>query len=209
MSSAASGFKQRPTGRPEKRCSGQPLSQPKPTFGRLAFDRFVTVWRPLSLSCLVTTERDGYFGRTVFESGLAVWSKRNSSKVGWLGGAAKSSPKRCYGHNGMVRGASSFLGVIEEAEMGVVVLTNTAKSVDSLGTEILKELAGTRVRPRRISCEERSGTCSVLAVLEPPSHKVGWCCLLAIRVADPHEVGMSPGSRSTIDLQTPVTLGII
>lgn len=43
-------------------------------------------------------------------------------------------------HNGMVGGAASFLGVVDEFEIGVVVLTNTAKMVDAIGVEILSEL---------------------------------------------------------------------
>ena len=43
-------------------------------------------------------------------------------------------------HNGMVGGASSFLGIIPELETGVVVLTNTAKMVDATGINILSEL---------------------------------------------------------------------
>jgi hypothetical protein len=40
----------------------------------------------------------------------------------------------------MVGGSASFLGIVEELEIGVVVLTNTAKSVDAIGVKILSEL---------------------------------------------------------------------
>jgi CubicO group peptidase (beta-lactamase class C family) len=43
-------------------------------------------------------------------------------------------------HNGMVGGSASFLGIVPELELGVVVLTNTAKSVDAIGVKILSEL---------------------------------------------------------------------
>ena len=43
-------------------------------------------------------------------------------------------------HNGMVGGSASYLGVIPSLELGVVVLTNTAKSVDGVGTKVLREL---------------------------------------------------------------------
>ena len=43
-------------------------------------------------------------------------------------------------HNGMVGGAASFLGVVEDAGIGVVVLTNTANSVDSISLDILSQL---------------------------------------------------------------------
>jgi CubicO group peptidase (beta-lactamase class C family) len=40
----------------------------------------------------------------------------------------------------MVGGSASYLGVIPSLELGVVVLTNTAKSVDGVGTKVLREL---------------------------------------------------------------------
>ena len=43
-------------------------------------------------------------------------------------------------HNGMVGGSASFMGVVEDAEIGVVVLTNTANSVDSISLDILTQL---------------------------------------------------------------------
>lgn len=44
-------------------------------------------------------------------------------------------------HNGMVGGSASYLGIVEPLGVGVVVLTNTAKSVDAVGMKILSELA--------------------------------------------------------------------
>jgi CubicO group peptidase (beta-lactamase class C family) len=43
-------------------------------------------------------------------------------------------------HNGMVGGSASYLGIAPEIEIGVVVLTNTAKSVDAIGVRILSEM---------------------------------------------------------------------
>jgi hypothetical protein len=43
-------------------------------------------------------------------------------------------------HNGMVGGSASFLGIVEAFDIGVVVLTNTAKQVDAIGVKILSEL---------------------------------------------------------------------
>lgn len=43
-------------------------------------------------------------------------------------------------HNGMTGGSASFLGIVPELETGVVILTNTAKSVDLLGLKILSQL---------------------------------------------------------------------
>ncbi len=43
-------------------------------------------------------------------------------------------------HNGMVGGAASFLGMVEDLPLGVVVLTNTARSVDAVGMKVLSEL---------------------------------------------------------------------
>jgi CubicO group peptidase (beta-lactamase class C family) len=43
-------------------------------------------------------------------------------------------------HNGMVGGSASFLGVVPEAGVAVVVLTNRQASVDALGVEVLRRL---------------------------------------------------------------------
>ena len=43
-------------------------------------------------------------------------------------------------HNGGTGGYASFVGFIREREAAVVVLANSAKSVDSVGVEILKLL---------------------------------------------------------------------
>ena len=39
-------------------------------------------------------------------------------------------------HNGMVGGCASYLGVLEEEKVGVVILANTAKNVDAIGDAI-------------------------------------------------------------------------
>ncbi len=43
-------------------------------------------------------------------------------------------------HNGMVGGSASFLSIVPELEIGVIVLTNTANSVDAIGVKIMSEL---------------------------------------------------------------------
>jgi hypothetical protein len=40
----------------------------------------------------------------------------------------------------MVGGSASYLGIVPELEIGVIVLTNTAKSVDAIGTRILSKM---------------------------------------------------------------------
>ena len=53
---------------------------------------------------------------------------------------SKIGSRPCLWHNGMVGGSASFLGIIEDLDVGVVVLTNTSTVVDSIGLEILSEL---------------------------------------------------------------------
>jgi CubicO group peptidase (beta-lactamase class C family) len=43
-------------------------------------------------------------------------------------------------HNGMVGGSASYVGLVPELEIGVVVLTNTARSVDAIGDKIMSQL---------------------------------------------------------------------
>lgn len=59
-------------------------------------------------------------------------------RLAWLTSTVDDHP--LLWHNGMVGGSASFLGLIEELEIGVVVMTNTAKSVDSIGLKILSDL---------------------------------------------------------------------
>jgi hypothetical protein len=40
----------------------------------------------------------------------------------------------------MVGGSAIYLGIVEDAEIGVVMLTNTARSVDTIGIKILAEI---------------------------------------------------------------------
>ncbi len=43
-------------------------------------------------------------------------------------------------HNGMVGGSASYLGIVPELQIGVVVMANTARSVDGIGDKIVAEL---------------------------------------------------------------------
>jgi hypothetical protein len=75
-------------------------------------------------------------GRGVSGEGRLAWQR---SQIG---------PHPMLWHNGMVGGSASFLGVVEDLELGVVVLTNTARSVDALGVKILAELVKLKARER-------------------------------------------------------------
>jgi CubicO group peptidase (beta-lactamase class C family) len=50
-------------------------------------------------------------------------------------------------HNGMVGGSASFLGIVPDLRIGVIVLTNTAKSVDSIGVRILSAMVKLKREP--------------------------------------------------------------
>src|SRR5262249_25449490 len=66
-----------------------------------------------------------------------VETLRSDGRLGWQRSAVGSHP--VLWHNGMVGGSASFLGIVQELGIGVVVLTNTAKSVDAIGVKILSE----------------------------------------------------------------------
>ncbi len=63
---------------------------------------------------------------------------RGEGCLAWQTSAVSEHP--LLWHNGMVGGSASYLGIVPEAEIGVVVLTNTMKSVDAIGVNILSEL---------------------------------------------------------------------
>jgi CubicO group peptidase (beta-lactamase class C family) len=63
---------------------------------------------------------------------------RGDGRLAWQRSAVGSHP--VLWHNGMVGGSASYLGIVQEFEIGVVVLTNTAKSVDAIGVKILSEM---------------------------------------------------------------------
>ncbi len=67
-----------------------------------------------------------------------VQSLRGDGRLAWQSWELGSHPM--IWHNGMVGGSASYLGIVPESEIGVVVLTNTAKSVDSIGDKILSKL---------------------------------------------------------------------
>jgi CubicO group peptidase (beta-lactamase class C family) len=67
---------------------------------------------------------------------------RGDGRLAWQSSAVGTHPM--LWHNGMVGGSASYLGIVPEFEIGVVVLTNTAKSVDAIGVKILREMVNAR-----------------------------------------------------------------
>ena len=64
--------------------------------------------------------------------------EQDEGRLAWQ--CMKLESRNVLWHNGMVGGSASFMGVVEDAGIGVVVLTNTAKSVDSISVDILTRL---------------------------------------------------------------------
>ena len=79
--------------------------------------------------------------------GLRV-AKRVEVGLGWLLARPPGAAGPVLWHNGGTGGFRSFLAFVREAHTAVVVLSNTARSVDRLGLRLLKALAQRR-RPRR------------------------------------------------------------
>ena len=64
--------------------------------------------------------------------------EQNEGRLAWQSMELQS--RNVLWHNGMVGGSASFIGVVEDVGVGVVILTNTAKSVDLIGVDILTKL---------------------------------------------------------------------
>ena len=62
--------------------------------------------------------------------------------LGWILTSTPNGP--FLWHNGMTGGSASFVGVLPEAGVGVVVLTNRQSSVDALGVDVLRRLLAVR-----------------------------------------------------------------
>lgn len=60
--------------------------------------------------------------------------------LGWMRSPLPRTTRRMLWHNGGTGGAFSFVGLVPEAGAGVVVLTNTARSVDRVGVSMLGRL---------------------------------------------------------------------
>lgn len=68
-------------------------------------------------------------------------NERTAFGMNWLRSQNEQLAKTVIWHNGGTGGFRSFLGFTEDGRAGVVVLSNTAQSVDELGGELLRELA--------------------------------------------------------------------
>ncbi len=62
--------------------------------------------------------------------------------LGWLIARLPGLAGPLLWHNGGTSGFRSFVGAVKEAGTAVVVLSNTARSVDRLGLRLLKALSG-------------------------------------------------------------------
>lgn len=69
---------------------------------------------------------------------------RGDGRLAWQGSKLGAHPM--LWHNGMVGGSASFLGIVPDLEIGVVVLTNTARPVGAIGVKILREMKKVRVK---------------------------------------------------------------
>ncbi|MGR7001767.1 serine hydrolase domain-containing protein [Yinghuangia aomiensis] len=63
--------------------------------------------------------------------------------LGWMSMQPKGSDtKRLYWHNGRTGGFASWIGFVPKRRAGVVVLSNTARSVDRTGMGLLRTIGG-------------------------------------------------------------------
>jgi D-alanyl-D-alanine-carboxypeptidase/D-alanyl-D-alanine-endopeptidase len=61
--------------------------------------------------------------------------------LGWVSLPLRGDPRRMLWHNGGTGGFRSFLGLVPDTSVGVVVLSNSARSVDAIGFRILESLS--------------------------------------------------------------------
>jgi D-alanyl-D-alanine-carboxypeptidase/D-alanyl-D-alanine-endopeptidase len=61
--------------------------------------------------------------------------------LGWVSLPLRGDPRRMLWHNGGTGGFRSFLGFVPHAGVGVVVLSNSARSVDAIGFRILESIS--------------------------------------------------------------------
>jgi D-alanyl-D-alanine-carboxypeptidase/D-alanyl-D-alanine-endopeptidase len=64
--------------------------------------------------------------------------------LGWVSLPLRGDPRRMLWHNGGTGGFRSFLGFVPDTRVAVVVLSNSARSVDAIGFRILESLSRTR-----------------------------------------------------------------
>jgi serine-type D-Ala-D-Ala carboxypeptidase/endopeptidase len=61
--------------------------------------------------------------------------------LGWVSLPLRGDPRRMLWHNGGTGGFRSFLGFVPDTRVGVVVLSNSARSVDAIGFRILESIS--------------------------------------------------------------------
>ena len=64
--------------------------------------------------------------------------------LGWHLSPLRNTAHTVIWHNGATAGSYSYIGFVPEAQLGVVVLSNTGRSVDALGVRLLAELANAK-----------------------------------------------------------------
>jgi serine-type D-Ala-D-Ala carboxypeptidase/endopeptidase len=66
---------------------------------------------------------------------------KHSSGLGWARGPLRGGASDVVWHNGGTGGFRSFAGFVEDARTAVVVLSNSARSVDAIGFRLLETLS--------------------------------------------------------------------
>ena len=61
--------------------------------------------------------------------------------LAWVSLPLRGDPRRILWHNGGTGGSRSFLGFVPDTSLGVVVLSNSARSVDAIGFRILESIS--------------------------------------------------------------------
>ena len=66
---------------------------------------------------------------------------RLEQALGWVSLPLRNDPRRMLWHNGGTGGFRSFVGFVPDTSVGVVVVSNSARSVDAIGFRILESIS--------------------------------------------------------------------
>jgi D-alanyl-D-alanine-carboxypeptidase/D-alanyl-D-alanine-endopeptidase len=78
--------------------------------------------------------------------------------LGWVSLPLRGDPRRMLWHNGGTGGFRSFLGFVPDTKVGVVVLSNSARSVDAIGFRILESTSRAQPPATAPAKTSRSGS---------------------------------------------------
>jgi CubicO group peptidase (beta-lactamase class C family) len=87
------------------------------------------------------SDEDNY---KITQQPIGIFGEKMEIGYAWIIQEDTTTGQKMIWHNGGTGGFRSFLGFYENSGMGIVVLSNSAQSVDLVGVKILQYLAGNK-----------------------------------------------------------------